>query len=237
MTKPSRILVVDDEADLRELVSYNLRKEGFDVSEAPSGDEALTAVRKKAFDLVVLDLMLPGIQGVEVCRMLRSDPKTARTPIIMLTAKTEEADKVIGLEMGADDYVTKPFSPRELIARIKAVLRRTGASEPQTETDVIIVGDLVISGETFSVTKRGKPLKLSATEFRLLQFMARRMGRVMSRDLLLDAVWKDEAFVEPRTVDVHIRRLRAQVEDDPAHPVYIKTRRGVGYFMEWESEG
>jgi DNA-binding response OmpR family regulator len=172
---------------------------------------------------------------VEVCRMLRGDPKTARIPIIMLTAKTEEADKVIGLEMGADDYVTKPFSPRELVARIKAVLRRTAGAEPPPEADVITIGDLVINGETFSVTKSGEPLKLSATEFRLLQYLARRHGRVLSRDVLLDAVWKDEAFVEPRTVDVHIRRLRAQVEDDPAHPVYIKTRRGVGYYMEAEA--
>jgi phosphate regulon transcriptional regulator PhoB len=235
MKGQSRILVVDDEADLRELVTYNLQKEGFDVSAAASGDEALTAVRKQSFDLVVLDLMLPGVQGVEVCRMLRGDPKTARIPIIMLTAKTEEADKVIGLEMGADDYVTKPFSPRELVARIKAVLRRTAGAEPPPEADVITIGDLVINGETFSVTKSGEPLKLSATEFRLLQYLARRHGRVLSRDVLLDAVWKDEAFVEPRTVDVHIRRLRAQVEDDPAHPVYIKTRRGVGYYMEAEA--
>ena len=225
-----KILVVDDEPDLVELVSYNLKKEGFKVSTAPDGEEGLEKARKGAFDLIILDLMLPGIQGVELCRMLRNNPKTESLPIIMLTAKGEVSDKIRGLETGADDYMTKPFSPKELIARVKALLRRSG--EGPAKDKVIRVGDLHIDRETYTVTKGNAPLHLSATEFKLLLFLAERKGRVFSRDQLLDAVWKDETFVEPRTVDVHIRRLRTQIEDDPSDPVYIKTRRGVGYYVE-----
>lgn len=225
-----KILIVDDEPDLVELVSYNLRKEGFRVSTAPDGEEALEKVRKSAFDLVILDLMLPGIQGSELCRTLRSNPKTETLPIIMLTAKGEVADKIRGLETGADDYMTKPFSPKELVARVKAILRRTG--ESATKDKVIQVGDLRINVETYSVTKGDVSLHLSATEFKLLLFLAERKGRVFSREQLIDAIWKDESFVEPRTVDVHIRRLRNQIEDDPSEPAYVKTRRGVGYYVE-----
>ncbi len=224
------ILVVDDEADLVELVSYNLKKEGFAAESASDGEEALSKVRKKHYDLVILDLMLPGIQGTELCRILRSDSRTARTPIIMLTAKGEEVDRVIGLEMGADDYVTKPFSPRELVARVKAVLRRLPGEHPSGER-LLKIGGLEIDRERYSVTVKGRPVKLSATEFRLLLYLAERKGKVFSREQLLDAVWLDEAFVEPRTVDVHIRRLRSQIEDDPADPKYIRTLRGVGYFL------
>jgi DNA-binding response OmpR family regulator len=174
--------------------------------------------------------MLPGIQGIELCRILRNDPKTERVPIIMLTAKGDEADRVRGLETGADDYMAKPFSPRELIARVKAVLRRSGEQVAAGKT--ISLGDLVINTETFTVTKRSKPADLSATEFRLLLYLVQRRGRVFSRDQLLDAVWKGETYVEPRTVDVHIRRLRTQIEDDPSDPVYVKTRRGIGYYVE-----
>jgi phosphate regulon transcriptional regulator PhoB len=225
-----RILVVDDEPDLVELVSYNLKKEGFKVTTSPDGEDALEKVRKSAFDLVILDLMLPGIQGVELCRMIRGNPRTEAVPIIMLTAKGDVSDKIRGLETGADDYMTKPFSPKELIARVRALLRRT--SEGAARDRVIRVGDLHINAETYTVTKRDEPVHLSATEFKLLLFLAERKGRVFSRDQLLDAVWKDETFVEPRTVDVHIRRLRTQIEDDPAAPVYIRTRRGVGYYVE-----
>lgn len=225
-----KILIVDDEPDLVELVSYNLKKEGFKVSTAPDGEEALEKVRKSAFDLIILDLMLPGIQGSELCRTLRSNPKTETLPIIMLTAKGDVADKIRGLETGADDYMTKPFSPKELVARVKAILRRTGESAAKDK--VIHTGDLRINMETYTVTKGDAPLHLSATEFKLLLFLAERKGRVFSREQLLDAVWKDESFVEPRTVDVHIRRLRTQIEDDPSEPVYIKTRRGVGYYVE-----
>jgi phosphate regulon transcriptional regulator PhoB len=227
------ILVVDDEPDIVELVSYNLKKEGFSVSSAPGGEEALGKIRKGKFDLVVLDLMLPGIQGMELCRILRNNPETERLPVIMLTAKGEATDKVLGLEIGADDYLAKPFSPRELIARIKAVLRRT--SGKPTGEKIVRIGELVINRETYTVLKNNTPLTLSSTEFRLLLYLVERKGRVFSRDQLLDAVWKNESYVEPRTVDVHIRRLRTQIEDDPANPVYIKTRRGIGYFVDAEA--
>ncbi len=224
------ILVVDDEADIVELISYNLKKEGFRITAAQDGEEGLDKIRKGKFDLVILDLMLPGIQGVELCRIIRNNPKTEALPVIMLTAKGEEADKVRGLETGADDYMTKPFSPKELVARVRALLRRT-ADGPQ-KAKVVIIGDLQINTETYTVTKRNRQVHLSATEFKLLLFLVERKGRVFSRDQLLDAVWKDETYVEPRTVDVHIRRLRAQIEDHPEAPVYIKTRRGVGYYAE-----
>ncbi|MBI4684436.1 MAG: response regulator [Nitrospirae bacterium] len=225
-----KVLIVDDEPDLVELVSYNLKKEGFEVSSAADGEEALNKIRKGDFNLIVLDLMLPGIQGMELCRILRNDPKTKSLPIIMLTAKGEEVDKILGLELGADDYITKPFSPRELVARVKAVLRRYG--EKTIEESVIHIGDLTINRETFAALKRNRPLNLSATEFKLLLYLAERKGRVFSRDQLLNAVWKDEAFVEPRTVDVHIRRLRTHIEEDPSNPRHIKTRRGIGYYMD-----
>ncbi|MFA4829663.1 MAG: response regulator transcription factor [Thermodesulfovibrionales bacterium] len=225
-----KILIVDDEPDLAELVSYNLKKEGFEVSSASDGEEALKKIRKGNFNLVILDLMLPGIQGMELCRILRNDPKTKHLAIIMLTAKGEDVDKILGLEMGADDYIAKPFSPRELVARVKAVLRRSG--EKTVEESVIRIADLAINRETFAALKKNMPLNLSATEFKLLLYFAERKGRVFSRDQLLDAVWKGEAFVEPRTVDVHIRRLRAQIEDDPSNPLYIKTKRGIGYYMD-----
>ncbi len=228
----ARILVVDDEKDILELVSYNLIKEGIDVTTSTNGEEALQLIKKNTFTLIILDLLLPGIQGVELCRMLKASESTASIPIIMLTAKSEELDKVLGLEMGADDYITKPFSPRELGARVKAVLRRTGET-PEKEK-IISIGNLEINTETYQVTKRKKLLNLSATEFNLLLFLVRRKGKVFNRDMLLDGVWKDEAFVEPRTVDVHIRRLRAQIEDDSSHPEYIKTRRGIGYYVDGE---
>lgn len=225
-----KILVVDDEPDLVELVTYNLRKEGFDVSSSLDGEEALSRIRKEEFDLIILDLMLPGMQGMEICRILRNDPSTRNIPIIMLTAKGEEVDKILGLEMGADDYITKPFSPRELSARVKTVMRRV--SERAADEKVIRIGGLIINKETYSVVKDDKPLNLSSTEFRLLLYLVERRGKVFTRDQLLDAVWKDEAFVEPRTVDVHIRRLRTQIEDDPANPKYVKTKRGIGYYVD-----
>jgi len=167
---------------------------------------------------------------MEICRILRNDPRTKNIPIIMLTAKGEEVDKILGLEMGADDYMTKPFSPRELLARVKTVMRR--ASEKATDEKVVHIGKLVINKETYTVKKDDEPLELSSTEFRLLLYLVERKGKVFTRDQLLDAVWKDEAFVEPRTVDVHIRRLRTQVEDDPSNPKYVKTKRGIGYYVD-----
>jgi phosphate regulon transcriptional regulator PhoB len=225
-----KILLVDDEPDLVQLVSYNLKKEGFTVSSASDGEDALQKIKKTEFNLILLDLMLPGIQGMEVCRILRNNPKTEHIPVIMLTARVEEADKVRGLETGADDYMTKPFSPKELIARVNAVLRRAG--ERAAKDEVIKLGSLLIDKEAYTVTKGNKPLHVSATEFKLLLYLVERRGRVFSRDQLLDAVWKDESFVESRTVDVHIRRLRTRIEDDPSNPVYLKTRRGVGYYVE-----
>ncbi len=223
----NKILIVEDEPDIAELISYNLIREGFDAAIVSDGEQALSRIRRENFDLVVLDLMLPGIQGTDLCRILRNNPKTKALPIIMLTAKTEEIDRIIGLELGADDYITKPFSTRELAARIKALLRRAG--EPGRKDNIMRFGDLIVDFSAYTVSKRGTMLDLSATEFRLLAYLLENKGRVFTRDQLLNAVWKNEGYVEPRTVDVHIRRLRAQIEDDPAHPVYIKTRRGIGY--------
>ncbi|HUI45180.1 MAG TPA: response regulator transcription factor [Nitrospirota bacterium] len=226
----TRILVVDDEPDLVELVTYNLTREGFKISSAPDAEEALDMIKKGDFGLVILDRMLPGLQGTELCRIIRSNPKTASIPIIMLTAKGEVSDKIQGLETGADDYMAKPFSPKELTARVNAVLRRT--SGKATREDVITLGNLRIDRERYVVLKNKVPLNLSSTEFKLLLYLVERRGRVFSRDQLLDAIWQNDTFVEPRTVDVHVRRLRTQIEDDPSNPVYIKTRRGVGYYVE-----
>lgn len=226
----NKILIVEDEKDILELIAYNLRKEGFVTDSTPDGETALAKIKKGNYDLVILDLMLPGLQGVELCRIIRNDAQTASLPIIMLTAKGEEVDRVLGLEMGADDYITKPFSPRELVARINAVIRR--AKERPASARIIKEGDLVIDKDAYAVTRKGIPIKLSATEFRLLLYLVERKGRVFNREQLLNAVWSDEAFVEPRTVDVHIRRLRAQIEENPSSPQYIKTMRGAGYFFD-----
>lgn len=236
-----QVLVVDDERDLAELVAYNLKKEGFAVDVAYDGETALTAIKNGGYDLIVLDLMLPGMQGLDLCAAIRNTPSTARTPLIMLTAKGEEIDKVVGLEMGADDYITKPFSPREFMARVKAVLRRTEQRPagltgpppaPVTGGAVLKTRDIVIDKEKYTVTVAGRQIKLSATEFKLLLYLCERPNKIYSREHLLDAVWGDDVFVEPRTVDVHIRRLRTKIEDDANNPRYIKTMRGVGYFFE-----
>ena len=230
------ILVVDDEEDIVELVSYNLVKEGFSVDSAYDGGPALERIRNSPYDLVIVDLMLPGMQGLELCRIIRSDAALSRIPVIMLTAKGEEVDRVLGLEIGADDYITKPFSPRELVARVKAVLRR--ADDPRTSAPgaggdtVLKIKDIIIDREKYAVSAGGRPVKLSAREFRLLLYLAERPNKIYSREHLLDAVWGDDVFVEPRTVDVHIRRLRAKLEAEPENPVYIGTMRGVGYFFK-----
>ncbi|RJR23060.1 MAG: DNA-binding response regulator [Nitrospiraceae bacterium] len=232
MTKQEtqKILIVDDEQDIAELLSYNLSKEGFDVTTALDGESALKQIKRKIFDLIILDLMLPGIQGMELCRMLRNDPKTKSLPIIILTAKTDEIDRILGLELGADDYITKPFSPRELIARMKAVLRRSARAV--AEDKHITIGELSINTETYSVLKKNITLNLSPTEFKLLMYLVERRGKIYNREHLMNALWKDEGDVDPRTVDVHISRIRAQIEDDPANPLYIRTRRGRGYYIE-----
>ncbi len=225
-----KIIVIEDEKDIVDLVSYNLQKEGFEVAFSLDGEDALNKIKKGKYDLIVLDLMLPGIKGLELCKILKGTEETAHIPIIMLTAKGEEIDKIVGLEMGADDYITKPFSPREMVARVKAVLRRS--VEKPKKDKVLMIGNIEVNTETYQVRKRNKPVKLSTTEFKLLLFLMEREGKVFTRDMLLDAAWKDEAFVEPRTVDVHIRRLRAQIEDDPSKPEFVKTRRGFGYYFE-----
>jgi DNA-binding response OmpR family regulator len=228
-----KILVVDDEADIVELLSYNLKNEGFDVTSSYNGEDALKKLqnRREKFDLVILDLMLPGIQGMDVLRAIKASPATASLPVIMLTAKGDEVDKVLGLEMGADDYVTKPFGIRELVSRAKTVMRRS-APQPGETGRFIVAGALELDTQMFAAKKDGRVLDLSATEFGVLLCLVKARGRVMTRDMLLDLVWKNEAFVEPRTVDVHVSRLRSQIEDDPANPVYVKTRRGVGYYFE-----
>jgi phosphate regulon transcriptional regulator PhoB len=222
------ILVVEDEPDIGDLVKYHLEKAGFSARTVTDGKHALELIVREPPDLVILDLMLPGMDGLEVCRRLRGNPATRGTPVIMLTAKTEEVDRIVGLEMGADDYVPKPFSPRELVARVKAVLRRTATPIEPSEAPVT-VGDLRLDPARHEVTRNDKPVPLSAMEFRLLEFFLRHRGRVYTRTQLLDQVWGRDRFVEPRTVDVHIRRLREKVEDDPRRPSLILTVRGFGY--------
>jgi two-component system phosphate regulon response regulator PhoB len=218
------ILVIDDEKDLIELVRYNLEKEGFDVIAATDGQSGLEVVKKHRPDLVVLDLMMPGLDGLQVCQRLRSDPRAGRIPVIMLTAKATEADRVVGLELGADDYVTKPFSPREVVARVKAVLRRT--SPQQEDRQVIRAGDLVIDLHGHEVTFRGSRVSLTATEFRILEFLAGRPGRVFSRDEIIDAALGNDNAVFDRTIDVHITAIRRKLG---AGAELIETVRGFGY--------
>jgi two-component system phosphate regulon response regulator PhoB len=222
------ILVVDDEEDILELVNYNLTKEGYSVACAETGDQALKMARSDLPDLVLLDLMLPGTDGLEVCKILKNDPRTANVPVVMLTAKGEEADIVTGLELGADDYVTKPFSPRVLLARLKAVLRRARAQVPD-ETDSVRVGDLVIHPSRHEVLADGESVELTYTEFRLLHFLARRPGWVFTRYQIVDGVRGPDAIVTDRSVDVHIVSLRRKLGDLGS---YIETVRGVGYRMK-----
>jgi len=223
------ILIVDDEKDIVDLVAYNVGKEGYGILKAYDGEGALRLARSEKPDLIVLDLMLPGIQGLEVCRRIRRNPDTAGIPIIMLTARGDEFDKVVGLEAGADDYITKPFSVKELLARVKAVLRRADARQASEKAEVFEFKGLRIDLKSYEVTVDGKSVPLSRTEFNLLRFLSRNPGRVYSREQILDQVWGDESFVEPRTVDVHVRRLRAQIEKDENSPNFIVTVRGVGY--------
>jgi phosphate regulon transcriptional regulator PhoB len=231
MEPKTRILVVEDEQDILRLITYNLKKHGYAADEAKSGDEALQLIRSNSYRLIVLDLMLPGLTGMELCRILKQDPKTARIPIIMLTARSEETDKVSGLEAGADDYITKPFGVKEFLARVKTVLRRAeGGAAPGA---MLHAGGIEIDLERHRVKAGGKTIELSPTEFRLLRFLMERRGRVFSRDQILDAVWKGESFVEPRTVDVHIRRLRAELDEAGAGK-HVQTVRGVGYSFSEE---
>ena len=229
MAAAQKILVVEDEPDIRKLVQYNLAQERFNVLEAEDGEQALKLLQHERPNLVILDLMLPGLSGMELCKLLKQRTETANLPILMLTAKAGEADRIVGLEMGADDYLAKPFSPREMVARVRAILRRS-ESKPATEIDPAYdKGSLKIDFSTYEVFVRGKPVKLTLKEFELLRFLVQNPSRVLNRDQLLDRVWGGETFVTPRTVDVHIRRLRKAVETDDRKPKWILTVRGVGY--------
>jgi two-component system response regulator VicR len=228
----SKILVVDDEQPIADILQFNLEKEGYEVVCAYDGEEALEKVEQENPDMILLDVMLPVKDGMEVCREVR---KTHNMPIIMLTAKDSEIDKVLGLEMGADDYVTKPFSNRELIARVKANLRRhrqEGAEEEKKQDNSIEIGDLVIHLDAYVVTKRGKMVELTHREFELLHYLADHIGQVMTRENLLQTVWGYDYFGDVRTVDVTVRRLREKIEDNPSRPAWIITRRGVGYYLK-----
>jgi DNA-binding response OmpR family regulator len=222
-----RILLVDDELSVQKLLAYPLRKEGYDVIPALDGREALERLRDDNFDLVVLDVMLPRMDGFDVCRAIRS---RSTVPIIMLTAKTEETDKVLGLELGADDYITKPFSVREFRSRVKAVLRRAALAQPEAQFDEPIqTGELAIDFEKRSVVVRGEAARLTYVEFEIIAALARAPGRVFSRTMLLERVWGDASYRDPRTIDVHIRHLREKLEEEPKTPELILTVRGVGY--------
>jgi two-component system, OmpR family, response regulator len=222
----TRILLVDDEESVQTLLSYPLRKDGYHVTSAVDGPEALERFRESRFDLVILDLMLPKLDGVEVCRQLR---KRSQVPIIMLTAKGSETDKVAGLEVGADDYITKPFSMREFRSRVKAALRRSRMVSKATEHESIDRGDLKIDYGRRMVTLRDEEVRATYVEFEILAALARSPGRVLSRETLLEHVWGDSQYRDPRTVDVHIRHLREKIETNPKEPEFLLTVRGVGY--------
>lgn len=226
-----KILVVDDEKPIADILQFNLKKEGYTVFCAYDGNQALDMVEEVNPDLILLDIMLPNRDGMEVCREVR---KNHDMPIIMLTAKDSEIDKVLGLELGADDYVTKPFSTRELLARVKANLRRQQTSETPEQKggmNEIKIGSLVIHPDAYVVSKRGETIELTHREFELLHYLAQHIGQVMTREHLLQTVWGYDYFGDVRTVDVTVRRLREKIEDNPSHPTWIVTRRGVGYYL------
>jgi two-component system phosphate regulon response regulator PhoB len=223
-----KVLIVEDEPPLVELLSYNLEKAGFHAHIARDGEEAMLAVEERKPDLVLLDWMLPYVSGIEICRRIRRNPDTRDVPIIILTARGEEDDRIRGLEAGADDYVVKPFSPSELVARVRAVLRRT---RPAFDKDNLTYGDITMDLTTHRISRNDEPVDLGPTEFRLLRFMMEHPGRVFSREQLLDSVWGHDAYIEPRTVDVHIRRLRKAM-NLPGTTDLIRTVRSAGYALD-----
>ena len=223
----TRVLVVEDEASYREAVAYMLRKEGFDVTEAVDGVQGLAEYDRAGADLVLLDLMMPGLPGTEVCRQLRS---RGNVPVIMLTARDSEVDKVVGLELGADDYVTKPFSHRELVARIRAVLRR--GQESELLPDVVESSGVRMDVERHEVSVNGETIRLALKEFELLEMLLRNAGRVMTRGQLIDRIWGADYVGDTKTLDVHVKRLRTKIEPDPANPRFLITVRGLGYKFE-----
>lgn len=223
----THVLIVEDEADLAEPLAYLLRREGFDVEIAVDGPAALEAFAARGADIVLLDLMLPGLPGTEVCRVIRT---TSRVPIIMLTAKDSEIDIVVGLELGADDYMAKPYSARELLARMRAVLRRTEfAPSPGLDDRVVTAGPVSIDLDRHSVTVNGAEIAMPLKEFELLEVLVRNAGRVLTRGQLIDRVWGSDYFGDTKTLDVHIKRIRSRIEKDPAQPVMLRTVRGLGY--------
>jgi len=224
----TRVLVVEDEESYSDALSYMLRKEGYEVAIAATGPDALTEFERNGADIVLLDLMLPGIPGTEVCRQIR---QTSSVPVIMVSAKDDEIDKVVGLELGADDYVTKPYSPRELVARIRAVLRR-GIGDPLPDMDVLEVGAIRMDIERHVVTVQGESIKLPLKEFDLLEMFLRNAGRVLTRGQLIDRVWGADYVGDTKTLDVHVKRLRAKLEKNPAEPELLITVRGLGYKFE-----
>ncbi|MCT4404597.1 DNA-binding response regulator [Leuconostoc falkenbergense] len=234
----SKVLVVDDEKPISDIIKFNLTKEGYDVVTAADGREALDMYNDESPDLVLLDQMLPEVDGIEVLRQIRSK---SDIPVIMVTAKDSEIDKVLGLEMGADDYVTKPFSNRELVARVKANLRSRKSVAQSTEesfnsTEDIHLGDLTIHPQAYMVSKNGADIELTHREFELLYYLAQHIGQVMTREHLLQQVWGYDYFGDVRTVDVTVRRLREKIEDNPSHPNWLATRRGVGYYLRPSEE-
>lgn len=227
-----RILVVDDERPIAEILKFSFEREGFEVETAFDGEEAVAKARTSQFDLVILDIMLPKLDGFSVCREIR---RFSNVPILMLTAKEDEVDKVLGLELGADDYVTKPFSPRELLARVRAILRRAqgGASSPSLGSDEVLqCGPITLNLTSYEVLKEGSPVELTPREFELLRYLVAHSGQVFSRETLLEQVWGFDYFGDLRTVDVTVRRLREKIEENPAQPELIKTKRGIGYYFQ-----
>ena len=225
-----RVLIVDDEKAIVDILEFNLQRDGYDTLKAYDGPEGLRMAREENPDLVLLDIMLPGMDGFEVCRTLRAEGNDV--PIVMITAREEETDKVFGLENGADDYVTKPFSMRELLARVKANMRRTLTPAPETESpDIIRMRDLSIDPDRHTVIKNGKELDLTQREYELVKFLAQNPGKVVSRQELMSEVWQYEYYGDLRAVDVAVRRLREKLEDNPAEPAYVLTKRGVGYYF------
>lgn len=220
------IFVVEDDADIARLVRHHLETDGFLVRTFSTANAVIADAEKYKPSLFLLDIMIPGTDGFDLCRQIRNTGSLAMTPVIFLTAKTGEPDRVLGFELGADDYISKPFSPRELVARVKAVLRRF---ERPLANDVVKFEDLEIDSSAMILTVRGATVPTTATEFRLLDYLARHPGRVFTRDQLLDAVWRETAFVTPRSVDVYVRRLREKIEKDPEQPQYLRTVRGAGY--------
>ncbi len=229
--RPEHIYVVEDDLDVARLIEHNLRTAGYEVSTFASGAPVVTSALTAPPSLFLLDIMLPGISGIDLCRQIRQHEQLGKTPVIFLSARTQEMDRLQAFDAGGDGYITKPFSPRELIARVRNILR---TQEEPPHQELIQLGDLEIDPASMTVRVQGRTIGTTVREFRLLEYLARHRGRVFTRDQLLDAVWKEGSFVTPRSIDVFVRRLREKIERDPRHPRYLKTLRGIGYRFETE---